>query len=139
MSDIEIGFSGDETDTRAANPVDRWVLKKSQSRLAQAAEAHESTPDREVNEVTDMEDELDQSKLRFQEYVAGDTRWNQIKDYELTFGMYWIGKRVGDVIYDKNWRNFVRRYMRGITSLDKDKCADLDYALDLWKGSLRVL
>ena len=116
------------------------MLKKSQSRLAQAAEAQERTPAREVNEVTDMEDEPDQSNLRFQDYVAGDNRWNQIKDYALPFGMYWIGKRLGDVIYDKNWRRFVRHYMHDITSLDrKEKCADLEYALDLWKGSLRVL
>ena len=53
--------------------------------------------------------------------MAGDNRWKQIKDYVLTFGMYWIGKRLGDVIHEKNWRKFVRRCMRDTTNMDKDK------------------
>ena len=79
-------------------------------------------------------EEPDQSKLHFQEYVAADSRWNQIKDYRLDVGMYWIGKRLGDVIHEKKLREFARGYLSHQTNLDEEECADLEYALELWKS-----
>ena len=48
--------------------------------------------------------------------------------------MYWIGKRLGDVIHEKKWREFARGYLSHQTNLDEEDYADLEYALELWKS-----